>query len=461
MHTRSFHLASLFALAVLPAAGCGQSDADTMQMQVQMQPPGMQLKEPADFDTLDYHRDAKAVMERYCTSCHTAGGIAPFALSDYASVKVHAAAIKREVESGKMPPWHPDDDGVPLRFSRKMRPEDRKLLLDWLAAGSREGDPKAASRRMIPPGEVAPPPRADLTLDMGLVYQPSQKLTDDYRCFILDHAKTSAGGLDADYYLRAGDFLPGNPAIVHHLVVFSVDAANAEALRKKDRDEDGPGYTCFGGAGVGGADFVLAWAPGGGVTRFQDDQGLLLRKGSVFVLQVHYNLSNYSGQGDRTQARLEFAATPPQNLVRYVGVANPNGLKIKAMDPDATQAIAAPVSLILKYAQLPGQDLTIISDFPHMHLLGKRITASVGNQLILSISDWDFHWQGSYQFKQPFVAHNSDLITVECHWDNSPANQPIIGGTQQISKDVSWGEGTSEEMCVAFFGVQYPREVAP
>ena len=86
-------------------------------------------------------------------------------------------------------------------------------------------------------------------------------------------------------------------SIVHHVAVFEVNAANADAARKKDADEAGPGYTCFGGAGVGGSQLVVGWAVGGGVSRLDDNQGLPVRKGSIFVIQVHYNLVNHKGRG--------------------------------------------------------------------------------------------------------------------------------------------------------------------
>ena len=41
-------------------------------------------------------------------------------------------------------------------------------------------------------------------------------------------------------------------------------AADVAALEQKDADEEGPGYTCFGGPGVGQSfGPVAGWAPGG------------------------------------------------------------------------------------------------------------------------------------------------------------------------------------------------------
>ena len=50
-------------------------------------------------------------------------------------------------------------------------------------------------------------------------------------------------------YVQATNVTPGNAAIVHH-VIFEVPESRVNSVRKKDTDA-GPGYTCFGGAGVG------------------------------------------------------------------------------------------------------------------------------------------------------------------------------------------------------------------
>ena len=85
--------------------------------------------DPGADGEVTYHHDAAPLLGRYCTGCHVAGGIAPFSLTDHASASRHAAAMDRAVRSGTMPPWLPSDAGLPLRYSRKMRPEDRDLLL--------------------------------------------------------------------------------------------------------------------------------------------------------------------------------------------------------------------------------------------------------------------------------------------------------------------------------------------
>jgi hypothetical protein len=118
-------------------------------------------------EALAYHRDIAPLVQRYCGGCHQEGGIAPFTLSSYADLKLHAPSVRSAVERGTMPPWLPSADSMPLRFSRAMRPEDKAELLRWIDGGLNEGDPAATPRTDLPPAQTLPPTRPDLVLDPG------------------------------------------------------------------------------------------------------------------------------------------------------------------------------------------------------------------------------------------------------------------------------------------------------
>ena len=40
------------------------------------------------------------------------------------------------------------------------------------------------------------------------------------------------------------------------------------------------------------------------------------------------------------------------------------------------------------------------------------------------------------------------MLRLECHWDNTAENQPLVGGERLPPEDVFWGEGTRDEMCL-------------
>ena len=402
---------------------------------------------------LDYHRDVSALLDRYCTSCHTAGGIAPFALTDYESAKRNAPLIKSAVASGVMPPWMPSDVGMPLRYSRKMRPEDRDMLIAWIDGGAPEGDPSEARRTDIPPAEIVAPPRPDLVLDPGKTYQPSTSQSDDYHCFVFDPQ------LGADTFMQAGTIVPGNQAIVHHVLLYEILEADAAAVRALDTD--GNGYTCFGGPSGSGMSIsaqgrlttLFAWVPGSVPARFPEGFALRVHKGSLLVMQIHYNTLANNGSGDRSVVQLELNANAPAKELRNIPFANPKSLSIAAGDASAQQIVSAPVSLIEQLLALPKGDLTIYGTSPHMHLLGTRVATSLSGTTMLEIPRWDFHWQQAYQFVTPVVAHATDVLTLECDYDNSAPHQPVINGVQGIPRTVSWGESTLDEMCLTFMTV--------
>jgi hypothetical protein len=103
-------------------------------------------------------------------------------------------------------------------------------------------------------------------LEMPGPYTPKAPTygTDDYRCFLLDP------GLAKRSYVTGVDVLPGRPELVHHVILFRVPPGQVAAAKAKDADEEGQGWTCFGGTGLStgvgdqldGAPWLGAWAPG-------------------------------------------------------------------------------------------------------------------------------------------------------------------------------------------------------
>lgn len=97
---------------------------------------------------------------------------------------------------------------------------------------------------------------------------------------------------------------------------------------------------------------------------------------------------------------------------------------------------------------------------PHMHLLGRKIKVEVtplggSKQCMVNIDDWDFNWQGFYQFRNAFPLPASSTVTLTAHYDNSAANPR---NPNNPPKDVRWGEETTDEMALAFIGFTLDAE---
>jgi hypothetical protein len=105
----------------------------------------------------------------------------------------------------------------------------------------------------------------------------------------------------------------------------------------------------------------------------------------------------------------------------------------------------------------------IIGMTPHMHTLGTRLSAMLTRadgsaQCMIDVPEWDFEWQLDYGYATPELYGPDDMLTVSCEYDNSPANQPYLNGEQLPPRDVTWGEGSLDEMCLNYVWFRYPRE---
>ena len=330
-----------------------------------------------------------------------------------------------------------------------------------------------------------------LTLEMDEPYTPAAPTgvgTDDYRCFLLDP------GLERDAWLTGTHVLPGNPEVVHHVILFRVPPEQVAEAEAKDDSTEGPGWTCFGGSGLAGefadlddAAWLGAWAPGGEEDVTRAGYGVELPAGSRVVMQVHYNLlAGTAPDVSATQLRVLPASRPLTPLHTYLMPA-PVELPcrpgrdagplcdraaavadVKARFGDGVGATADLLHLHCGTTPKPtgrssctrtvGREMTILGAAGHMHLLGRklRIEANPGTpraRTVLDIPLWDFDDQGSRPVDavtvQPF-----DELRITCHHVQWLRDRlPAFAGQEE--RYVVWGDGTTDEMCLGMLSVAY------
>ena len=325
------------------------------------------------------------------------------------------------------------------------------------------------------------------TIAMPGSYTPSAPYgagTDDYRCFLLDP------GLDRDAWLTGTHVLPGNPDLVHHVILFQVPPAQVAAAEAKDAAEEDEGWTCFGGTGldqfqdVDNAAWIGAWAPGGQESVVKPGFGVRLAKGSRVVMQVHYNLLA-GQQPDTSAAQLRLApgkrryqALSTMLLPAPVELpCRPRHSDGELCDRDAALADvkerfgAEGNTADLLYflcggkpkagveqscVRTLGEPLTIHGVAGHMHLLGRSIRIEVNPgtpeaRTVLDIPVWDFDDQGSRPI-EPVRLEAFEQVKVTCtHVQWLRDKLPAFEG--QPDRYVVWGEGTTDEMCLGLLQV--------
>ena len=185
-----------------------------------------------------FHKDIEPILQKSCQSCHTAGKIAPFALSSYSDAKSVASLMVTRTSDRTMPPWGAfETDTCKPRHGwkddKRLSDAEIKLIADWNDDGAPEGNPKEAP---IAPDETTDGLPGVETTVTPLVPFVASGDKDQFRCFVLDPK------LDKKRYLNGSHFIAGNPKVVHHALMFlDVDGEGA-----KKADADG-GYDCFGG----------------------------------------------------------------------------------------------------------------------------------------------------------------------------------------------------------------------
>jgi mono/diheme cytochrome c family protein len=395
-----------------------------------------------------YAREVSRILESRCASCHRPGDIGPMSLLTYDDAVAYSPDIERVVKDGIMPPWKPSDSHGVFKGAFALKPEEKADLLSWVAAGTPFGnEADLPEKREQPSGWLLGEP--DLVVRMPQPYTPARG-KDVYRCFVLPT------GLDADKFVSAIDIDPGNRRIVHHVIVYLDSSGEAEKLDARDEE---PGYDCYGGPGfdIGGSNIqslllngytLGGWAPGARADRLPQGIGMKLGKAARIVLQVHYYTGGRTGE-DQTAVGLYFNQERVEKQLYYIPVVNTR-LNIPAGNANYTVSAEFPV--------FPGLEMRVINAFPHMHMIGKRIElerqASGVRTRMMLIDQWDFNWQGAYTYVEPIRMPAFSQVNLRCTYDNS-ANNPR--NPNNPLKNVRWGEGTEDEMCLAFLGVVFER----
>jgi mono/diheme cytochrome c family protein len=435
-----------------------------------------------------------------CAGCHRTGGIAPFSLTSARSAAPRAEAILAMTQRGAMPPWPPGPDSPPYvgATQRILTSKEKDVIARWVRGGARIG----GGGTIAPVRGGSSAPGTDLSLAPTRPYIPHPAVggLDDYHCFLLEPH------LAQDAFVTSALIRPGRPDIVHHVILFEAEGANALEARKLNAASRGRGWTCFGGPGLsethptadaatsdrlGAPQWIGAWVPGHSTNDTPAGTGVFLHAGAAVVLQVHYNLM-HRPRPDRSRAVLRVLPARTSGLTALDTVLVPAPVELPC--PQGTHSALcsrarALADEIHKYGQaaarIPSGLLYLchksLADYPqdagaahdlstscdrtvtrplriygvagHMHLRGTDIRVdlnpgTLSAQTLLHIPHWDFHWQDAYYLKRPVNASPGDTIRVTCHFDNSPRAQPILRGKPLVPRYVLWGEGTTDEMCL-------------
>lgn len=394
--------------------------------------PGCRLDIDADKsgdNALTWHRQISRLLQRHCVECHREGGAGPFALDTFEDAVAHAPMIREVVDREIMPPWFAAESekghSSPWINDRSLSASEKEQLLSWIANGKVAGDPEdSPQRRTFPGGWLIGKPDAEFQFAQPVMVRATG--TMPYQNVVVET------DLPDDKWVQAIEVRPGNPGVVHHVLVF-VQASDEEGQAENDAADERSGYW-----GI--------YVPGNSTLVYPDGYARRIPKGAELRFQMHYTPNGTSTE-DSTRIGLVFAKEPPRHEVRVAGIVNTRiSIPPGANNHQEVADIRLPV------------DVQVMGFLPHMHLRGKAarydLLSAKGTETMLDVPRYDFNWQLIYKYAEPVSLKAGDTIRFTAWYDNSadnPAN-PDPGRT------VRWGPQTDDEMHLGYVEYIVPSE---
>jgi hypothetical protein len=455
-----------------------------------------------------FDKDVLPIVQKNCQTCHRPGGIAPMSFLTYESTRPWAKAIKTAVVSRQMPPWFADPHVGDFRNAPQLTDADIKTLAAWVDGGAKEGNPadKPADLQFAEGWRIQP----DVVAGMKEPYLVPARGVGEIRSF------TVPNPFKEDTWVSSIEIRPGDPSVVHHVIVQIPDAKDkavfsagfqaakctgecvapiapmpqvppaaleaalkAQQLAAGERVfvvKNGAAGDFVGGVagnvqGGGSYSDVLArmkemrtgegsfttmeavYAPGSSPLDFRfSGSAKLIRAGSPIRLEVHYT-PNGKETTDQTMVGFTLAKAPAER--RFIVMAPEHLIDSRKPIPAGDSNWETKGELTFK------QDADLVWFMPHMHLRGKDMTFQLiypdGREQEVLSAKFNFHWQLGYEVQEPIKVTKGTRMVVTAHYDNSANNS----SHPSPDKIVNWGEMTSDEMMLPWFGVVVDRDVQP
>lgn len=373
--------------------------------------PGCKVTYPGFSDKLTYVDDIAPILANNCVRCHTKGGLGPFAMSSYRKVMGWADMMAEVVLTKQMPPWHADPEVGEFSNDCGLSPDEAFKLLTWVREGSERGegdDPLKDLEVTLADWHLGKP---DHVIELPAQEVPAEGIID-YRYVTLDNP------FDHDVWLTACEIQPGNPQVLHHVIVTSHPAGE----RKKSQ-------------------WITGYAPGTQGQEYPEGSSVHLKKGHQLRFQLHYTVSG-KPEIDRTRLGFHLSEKPTAKIFRTAVVLH-RKFEIPPGDRQYEQEKTLPIR----------KGVTLYGINPHMHFRGKFMNFEAEypdgrTEMLLSVPNYNFNWQRTYIFEDPVKLPAGTQVHIRNAWDNS-VNNPY---NPDPKKAVKWGEQSFDEMFFATLG---------
>ena len=379
-----------------------------------------------------------------CVTCHRAGEAAPFPLISYEDVAKRAKLIAEVTESRYMPPWHAAPGYGEFVGERRLSDAQIATIAAWVKAGMPRGNDARMPKLPAFPPDGWRLGQPDLILEMPAAFDLPASGPDVFRNFVIPT------GLTEDKWVRGIEFRPSARRVVHHAIFAQVAGGSLSA---RDGADGRPGFGGMGAVGVvnnrADSGSLGGWAVGATPTLLPKGFAARLPKGSDFLLQMHFHLSG-KPETEKSLIGVFFADKAPDKNLFSIELPALFGVGAGIDIPPGEKRFTIQDSFTL-----PG-DVSVYSAMAHAHYLAREMKATAtlpdgATKPLIWIRDWDFNWQDSYVYKEPFTLPKGTRLDVTLTYDNSEENPR---NPTSPPRRALWGEQSLDEMGTVGFGFE-------
>jgi mono/diheme cytochrome c family protein len=320
----------------------------------------------AEFAKIDYSTQIAPILADKCVTCHTQGGLGPFAMNSYDIVQGFAPMIREVLRTKRMPPYHSDTHGSIWTDDMRLTDAQIKTIVNWVEAGAPRGegpDPLPEAAKPAPKWPLGEP---DVVVKIPAFNVPETGIVDYQDRSVA--TQTTEGK-----WLRATAWANATPT-VHHALAGWIPKV----------DPNGRGFSW--NVALGG------YGPGGAPNLTPADTGIFLPPGGSYAYQMHYTPIG-KPVTDQTEVGYYFYKEQPKYILRQASITD-FSLEIPAGESRHQETA---------YIEFP-HDAEVFGVQPHCHSrcysTKLRIRYPDGTEkVLLNQPRYYFSWQREYHFK--------------------------------------------------------------
>lgn len=375
----------------------------------------------------------KSIFDTKCVKCHSETGGAPFDLDTYEDITTRNNMISYVVQEGIMPPWPADKSFNQYDNANYLSEIEKEQIVQWLEKGAPIEDYVIDTLVEISPSSISETINQVLKLNLPEAFSIPNHNEETFAVFVLPLENKDT------LWVSGIGYLPGNSGLTHH-VRFMIDTTG---LLRPDHGIMVGSDSEFGRLDVTLANYFFhGWLPGNFTTNYKNNQVKFIPPNADLILNVHYSPTIIT-RTDSPTVTLELTEkTDSTEIIRTLTIDERYISNPPFIIEENTEPIFYSRSTLIPY------DIEILSVMPHMHLLGKSakvfgISPEGDLMPFVDIPQWNFDWQFTYIFEDPFILSKNSIIYGEFKYDNTVNN---VANPFNPPRDIQYGWGTNDEM---------------